>query len=101
MDVSDGLADGLRQMATASGVGVRVDANAIPVDAEAREWWQARGLEVVGAAVSGGDDYELLFSVPRRRAGALRRPSRGRAILPIESMSLSPVTEVGTEDGGG
>lgn len=87
MDVSDGLADGLRQMATASGVGVRVDANAIPVDAEAREWWQARGLEVVGAAVSGGDDYELLFSVPRRRAGALRSVMR-RADVPLTRIGV-------------
>ena len=70
MDLSDGLADALRQVATASGVGVRIDAEALPIDACAREWWTARGVDPVSAAVRGGDDYELLFAVPPRSRGA-------------------------------
>ncbi len=43
MDLSDGLADGVRQIAEASGVGIIVDADAMPVDEQARAWFNARG----------------------------------------------------------
>ncbi len=71
MDLSDGLADALRQVAAASHVGVRIDAEALPIDESAREWWTARGMDPVLAAITGGDDYELLFAVPHS-GGALR-----------------------------
>lgn len=72
MDLSDGLADALEQVAAASGLGVRVDAAALPIDAAAAEWWTARGADPVLAAVAGGDDYELLFAVPRKGQRAFR-----------------------------
>ena len=76
MDLSDGLADALRQVATASGVGVRIDSEALPIDQAAREWWTARGVDPVRAAVTGGDDYELLFAVPPKGRGPLRSVMR-------------------------
>ena len=71
MDLSDGLADALRQVAAASGV--RRDGSMpelLPIDPGARAWWASRGIDPVAAAVKGGDDYELLFAVPARRAAA-------------------------------
>jgi len=77
MDLSDGLADGLRQIADASGVGVIVDTTALPIAAEARTFFSAHGLDAVTQALTGGDDYELLFAVrprtSRRLAEAARR----------------------------
>ena len=73
MDLSDGLADALRQVADASGCGVEIDADTIPVEPGAREWWAARGRDPVTAALSGGDDYELLIAVPRAWRGRLRQ----------------------------
>jgi len=67
VDLSDGLADAARQIAGASGTGAVLDAAAIPVDAGAREWYQGQGLDPLEAALAGGEDYELLFAVPRRR----------------------------------
>ena len=72
MDVSDGLADALRQVAAASGVGVRIDADALPIEPGAREWWTSRGIDPERAAVAGGDDYELLFAVPAKGRGPMR-----------------------------
>ncbi|MGH9159793.1 MAG: thiamine-phosphate kinase [Vicinamibacteraceae bacterium] len=66
VDLSDGLADALRQMAAASGVGVQVDADAIPVDASAREVAARLSAAPLTLALSGGEDYELLFAVPQR-----------------------------------
>ncbi|HEX8031664.1 MAG TPA: thiamine-phosphate kinase [Vicinamibacterales bacterium] len=87
MDLSDGLADALRQVATASEVGVRVDAGALPIEPGAREWWESRGVDAAVAALKGGDDYELLFAVPARGRGALRSATR--------HVSDPPLTKIG------
>ncbi len=55
MDLSDGLAMDLRRLCVASGVGARID------DVPA-----ARGASLE-AAMNAGEDYELLFSMPRRK----------------------------------
>lgn len=75
MDLSDGLADGIRQMGEASGCGARIDAAALPIEPGAAAWWQARGIDPVVAAVSGGEDYELLFAIPKK-GGRLRNVRR-------------------------
>ena len=76
VDLSDGLADGAHRIAEASGVGVSVDASALPIDPDARSFFESTGDDALIAAVTGGDDYELLFTVrprARRRLGdALR-----------------------------
>jgi len=77
IDLSDGLAEGARQMADASGTGVRLIAAAVPVHEGARAWAELRAIDPIRLALEGGEDYELLFAVPPRRrrafAGALRR----------------------------
>jgi thiamine-monophosphate kinase len=72
MDLSDGLADAAHQLAEASGCGVEIDADALPIDPAARTWWEAAGHDPVLRAMSGGDDYELLIAVPRMWGGRLR-----------------------------
>lgn len=74
MDTSDGLADAITQVCQASGTGATIDAAALPIHAGARRWFADR--DVVQAALAGGDDYELLFAVPRRVRGRLRAVSR-------------------------
>ena len=83
MDLSDGLADAVRQVAEASGTGAVIDASALPIEASAAEWFTSRGLDPTEAAVAGGDDYELLFSVPRRSGGRLRAVQREARGLPL------------------
>jgi len=76
MDLSDGLADAVRQMAEASGVGAVIDAETLPIDPAARDWFSRHGGDPFTSAVSGGDDYELLLAVrPRftRRLAEIRR----------------------------
>jgi len=69
IDVSDGLAADAARMASASGCGLTIDLDALPLSAalagaasvdEAREY-----------ALRGGEDYELLFAVPDHRTAAL------------------------------
>jgi len=90
IDLSDGLADGLAQLAAASGVALDVDASAIPIGRAARAWFEARGREATAAAIAGGDDYELMFTVPARRRSrfrAVQRLLRGLEVTRIGSVA--------------
>ena len=102
IDLSDGLADGLRQLTRASGVGAVVDPAAIPVHPGARRWFVRRGDDPVEAALRGGDDYELLIAVPRRNRRGLRtlaRLFRGVPITHIGELTKAPDLVLGTPDG--
>jgi len=93
MDLSDGLADAVRQVAEASGTGASVDAAALPIDPAAARWFQGHGTDPVLGAVSGGDDYELLFAVPRKFGGRLRSvqsEARGLPLTKIGELTASP-----------
>jgi thiamine-monophosphate kinase len=83
MDVSDGLADCVRQVAEASGVGMTLDAAAIPVSAEVREAQTRRERDPLEPALSGGDDYELFFTVRPAHRGRLRMVCQQLGDLPI------------------
>jgi thiamine-monophosphate kinase len=86
MDLSDGLADAVRQVSEASGVGVALGAGLVPIDPSARHWFESRGADPFFEAIGASDDYELLFTVsPRRR----------RAFLAAARSSGVPVTRIG------
>jgi thiamine-monophosphate kinase len=90
MDLSDGLADAVTQMACASATGAKIDASAVPVHTGAAAWFTAAGRDPVTEAVAGGDDYELLFAVPRRARGRLRavvREARGVRVTCIGELT--------------
>jgi thiamine-monophosphate kinase len=72
MDLSDGLADAVRQIAEASSVGIALDMSALPIDSEVRHWHDAHGDDAIDAAIRGGEDYELLFTVRPAHHGRLR-----------------------------
>jgi thiamine-monophosphate kinase len=72
VDLSDGLADGVARIAEASKVGITIDAAELPIDADTRRAFEADGRSPVDAAIAGGDDYELLFTVRPRMRGRLR-----------------------------
>lgn len=91
IDLSDGLADGLRRLAEASGCGIRIDAAALPLDPSARAIFERLDLEPVASMLDGGDDYELLFTVSRRNGG------RFRSALPY---LRTAVTRIGTVTDG-
>jgi thiamine-monophosphate kinase len=63
IDISDGLVADLSHVCAASRVGANVHVDAVPVHPHAREALGQRALEL---ALSGGEDYELLFTAPDR-----------------------------------
>jgi thiamine-monophosphate kinase len=82
MDLSDGLSSDLPRLCAASGVGARVTAAKVPtVQSSARNF--KSGADLLHLALSGGDDYELLFSVPPNQKKFLSRSFRGVPLTPI------------------
>lgn len=95
MDLSDGLADAVRQVARASGTGAVIDAAALPIPVAARDWFAARGADPERSAAAGGDDYELLFAVPARRRGRLAHALRQAGGVPVTRIGeLTPSPEI-------
>ena len=88
VDLSDGLADGLARLSEASGLGCEIDAAALPVSDEARDFWRARDADPAREAVAGGDDYELLFTARPRDRGRLRTVARQCAPLPLTRIGV-------------
>jgi thiamine-monophosphate kinase len=76
MDLSDGLAEAVHQIAEASGVGAIVDSERLPLDPGARLWFQQCGGDPMHEALVGGDDYELLLAVRPRARGRLAAAER-------------------------
>ncbi|MDX9714639.1 MAG: thiamine-phosphate kinase [Dissulfurispiraceae bacterium] len=64
MDISDGLFIDLNRLCDESGVGAEIDLAKIPVSAELVITSGLLGLDMLNLAVSGGEDYELLFTAP-------------------------------------
>jgi thiamine-monophosphate kinase len=72
MDVTDGLAIDAHRMATASGVGIAIDADAVPLDPAARRRAATSGRSALEHALSDGEDFELLFTAPEGLAEQVR-----------------------------
>ena len=64
MDVSDGLSSELLHICKQSNVGCRVYEDRIPIDYQTAIMAEELGMNLVTAALNGGEDYELLFTVP-------------------------------------
>jgi thiamine-monophosphate kinase len=63
MDISDGLSSELMHICNQSGVGCRVFEDKIPIHYQAVEMAEELNMSIVTAALNGGEDYELLFTV--------------------------------------
>lgn len=64
MDISDGLSSELLHICTQSNVGCRIYEEHIPIDYETAVMAEEFNMNLTTAALNGGEDYELLFTVP-------------------------------------
>ncbi len=64
IDISDGLSSELMHICTQSGVGCRIYEEHIPLDYQTAVMAEELNMNVTTCALNGGEDYELLFTVP-------------------------------------
>jgi thiamine-monophosphate kinase len=86
MDISDGLAGDFGKLCRASGVGGDIDVARVPLSAAARAALD-RDSAVIEPILTGGDDYEILATVPAAQLAAF---CSAASILGVE------LTEIGT-----
>lgn len=112
MDVSDGLSSELLHICKASDVGCRVYEDRIPIDYQTALMAEELNMNLVTAAMNGGEDYELLFTIPLHAheeikkipgvkvIGHITKPSLGAALvtrdgaeIPIKAQGWNPLAE--------
>lgn len=87
IDVSDGLGVDAGRLAEASRVRIVMEKSALPLSRALRSFSEMEALDPLQLALSGGDDYELLFTVPEA-AGARLDAHRGELGVAIARIGI-------------
>lgn len=87
VDVSDGLLGDLSHVLKASAVGARIELAPVMTLLESAQHWSAPEPLVLTCTLSGGDDYELVFTAP---------PEKRDAVAAASTQSSTRVTRIGS-----
>ena len=100
MDVSDGLSSELLHICNQSKVGCRVYEERIPIDYQTAVQAEEFNLNVTTVAMNGGEDYELLFTVPLEQNEKIQQIPGIRLIGHItnESLGAAMITRDGNSE---
>jgi len=98
MDLSDGLSSDLPRLCAASAAGARIEKTKLPT-VRLASTPQVRSVHPTSLALHGGDDYELLFTVPPRRVKMLPRYFEGLRLTAIGEITRKRGVRVLTESG--
>jgi thiamine-monophosphate kinase len=83
IDLSDGLSSDLLHLCEASGVGVRLWTERLPVSEAVYEVARQSGEAALELALAGGEDYELCLTAPPKVAEALAKSVQGETGTPV------------------
>ena len=105
MDVSDGLSSELLHICKLSNCGCRVYEDRIPIDYQTAIMAEELNMNLVTAAMNGGEDYELLFTVPLtdhekisklpgiKEIGYITKPELGAAMVTRDEQEFPLVAQ--------
>jgi thiamine-monophosphate kinase len=99
MDISDGLSTDLSRLSRASGVGVRIFADRIPAVAIPPSLRHLVKSDSLTLALHGGEDYGLLFTIPRRFESRIPKLLRGTRITCIGKVVRASGLQIKAADG--
>ena len=99
IDISDGLSSELMHICKQSGVGCRIYEERIPIDYQTAIMAEELNMNVMTCALNGGEDYELLFTVPiaDHEKVAAMKDIRVIGHIVSESMGNAMITRDGVE----
>lgn len=99
IDVSDGLSSELLHICHASKTGCRVYEDRIPIDYQTAVMAEELNMNLVTAALNGGEDYELLFTVPLHCHEQIKKIDGVKVIghITSENLGCALVTRDGAE----
>ena len=97
IDISDGLSSELIHICKESHTGCRIYEDRIPIDYQTAVMAEELGMNLVTAALNGGEDYELLFTVPLHQHDAVSKIEGVKVIGHITKPELG--TAMITRDG--
>lgn len=99
IDISDGLSSELMHICRQSGTGCRIYEERIPIDYQTAIMAEELNMNVTTCALNGGEDFELLFTVPIADHEKVAAMKEVRVIGHIvsESMGLALITRDGVE----
>lgn len=89
MDISDGLSTDLYRLCRSSSVGACIFAKRVPcvhIPAAIARKLTGSGLDPLNMALHGGEDYALLFAVPRRKTGLLAKAPGSPPLPPLAKL---------------
>ncbi len=100
MDISDGLSSELLHISSQSKVGCRIYEERIPIDYQTAIQAEEFNLNVTTVAMNGGEDYELLFTVPLEQNEQIQQLPGIRLIGHItpESLGCAMITRDGNSE---
>ncbi len=99
IDISDGLSSELMHICKQSGVGCRIYEERIPIDYQTAIMAEELNMNVITCALNGGEDFELLFTVPiaDHEKVAAMKDIRVMGHIVSDSMGLALITRDGAE----
>lgn len=99
IDISDGLSSELMHICKQSHTGCRIYEERIPIDYQTAVMAEELGMNLVTAALNGGEDYELLFTVPLHQNDVIEKIEGVKIIGHItdESLGCAMITRDGGE----
>jgi thiamine-monophosphate kinase len=101
IDISDGIGADAGHLATASEVGLEIELARLPVQTGVEELARAAGVDPTALSVGGGEDYELLATLPGERvpAAAAALAELGVAVTAIGAVRAGEAAVISSPDG--
>lgn len=90
IDLSDGLSGDIRHLCEESRAGAEIDTASLPLSQAGLAYAEATGSDPAKMALTGGEDYELLFTTPIRLCGRLERAARRKGFHLTKIGTIKP-----------
>ncbi len=86
IDISDGLSSEVHHLCEESGLGAEIHEEALPISDALAHYCQENGLNPLDFVLNGGEDYELLFTVPLSKISEVVQGIPGETGVAVKSI---------------